>query len=77
MGYTVGMQTGYYGRVGPTGRTLTTKVHLRPRGQYGPLCGATIHPDMAFHWCANWAEMGYVDCEHCRKMVAGEKYLNK
>jgi hypothetical protein len=64
------MQTGYYGRIDEQGRTRTSKTHVRFVGEDGPLCKANLHPDMAFHWCANRAEMTFVECDSCKQYLA-------
>lgn len=58
--------TGYYGI---PGEHRFTKVHVVSRDKKGPICGARIGAEMEFQWCAWHAMWGFIECEHCKRIV--------
>ena len=69
--------TGWYGIPGG-GRF--TKIHVVSRDKKGPICGARIGPKMEFQWCAWHAMWGFIECEHCKRIIlqrAREELMRK
>ena len=58
------MNTGYYGI---SGKSTRSKVHLDINGH--PACGAKIHKDAEFQWCASGIKLDYLECKHCLKIA--------
>ena len=62
--------TGFYGIPGDDGRR-STKVHVIQVGK-GPICGTRLSPKQVFQWCARGAFESYIECDHCKRLTAGD-----
>lgn len=58
--------TGWYGRPGREGGM----VHVKLKGERGPVCGTPQHEDAEFQWCAMRIEPRYVECQKCKRIIA-------
>lgn len=65
------ISTGYFGRATEKGHNaMTTQVHVY-NGKTGRcLCGYKPHKTMQFMWCANDAQVEYIECGNCLEKVA-------
>lgn len=61
-----GLSVGYYARR-DKGRHIATKVHVHRAGR-GPICGARLHPEMAYQWCSH-STTAYVECRSCLRAL--------
>ena len=69
-----GMQTGWFGRYLYRGQKeakhFSTPVHVVNDGE--PFCGAALHRDMEFQFCASGVALELIECGNCKRRLAGQ-----